>query len=181
MRRKASPKPVSSMTTLPTRNSAKDIHAFFFLVEKYVSKVHVTCHNHGHTSLSSARTFVEQNWPWLLSLELRNIVTSFFTSMSSDRGGHLHEQHFNNMSAWWRWLHREKSIPNISKGVWLIRKPRSWYDLGFLFFLFAIFSAERRYYTYRANSWMKHKWVRNRTQRRSATRRKMSHRKCIIF
>lgn len=149
------------MIILLTRNSTKDFHAFFccffvcfFLSRKMVSKVHVTCHNHGHTSLSSARTFVEQNWPWLLSLELRNIVSSppwdrskgdIFTNSiltrfqlgQADQAEKINSKMFS----------RECGSSGSPK-VDMIR--------GFVsFYLFAIFTAEKRHYTDSVYEWMR--------------------------
>lgn len=151
----------------------------FFFSRKIVSKVHVTCHNHGHTSLSSARTFVEQNWPWLLSLALRNIVTSFFTSMSSERGGHLHEQHFNRIAAWKCWQNREKSTPKCFQDsvAHLTAQKLIWLGISFLFICLQYFQQKEGI----AQTAWSSKGVRSKTQRESVTRRKMSHRNHTLF
>lgn len=127
--------------------------------------MHVTCHNHGHTSLSSARTFVEQNWPWLLSLALRNIVTSFFTSMSSERGGHLHEQHFNKISAWKCWQSREKSTPKCFQDsvAHLTAQKLIWLGIPFLFICLQYFQQKEGITQAEwTNEWSS-TWVRNKT------------------
>lgn len=59
----------------------------------------------------------------------------FFTSMRSEQGGHLHEQHFNKISAWSSWPSRENQLQNVFKRVWLIRQPERGYDSGFRFIL----------------------------------------------
>lgn len=76
-----------------TRNSVKTVSlfgfffVFFFFSRKIVSKARVTCHNHGHTSLSSARTFVEQNWPWTTQSGAQEYRNQFFNSTPSEQGG----------------------------------------------------------------------------------------------
>lgn len=89
--------------------------------------MHVTCHNHGHTSLSSARTFVEQNWLELLSLALRNIVTSSFAAPPPP----CHRRREMSSRTWCRHdvssvelTKQIKSTPTVFKGAWLIQLPR---------------------------------------------------------
>lgn len=119
------------MIVVLTRNSVKTVTPFFFfffLSRKIVSKVHVTCHNHGHTSLSSARTFVEQNWPWTTQSGAQEYRNQFLhlhvigARGTSSRTWSWHEFSLAELTEW------VKSTPTVFKGAWLIRLPQSRLD-----------------------------------------------------
>lgn len=83
--------------------------------------MHVTCHNHGHTSLSSARTFVEQNWPWTTQSGAQEYRNQFFhLHVIGARGG--------TSSRTWLWrdfslaelTRQRKPTPAVFEGAWLI-------------------------------------------------------------
>lgn len=86
-----------------------------------VSKVYVICYHHDHNSLSSARMFVDQNWPWWLSLALRNIVTRIFTSIASEsRRENIDKLRFNKLSISQIWLNKANVFTGVPPANWML-------------------------------------------------------------
>lgn len=136
-------------------------------------------YNHSHNSLSSARTFVDQNWCWWFSLALRNIETEIFTCMASEsREENIHKLHLHKLSIWQVGLNKANVFRGVAPVNWMLICFDSFWIQAKHWIMF-VMKGNRRKINW--GSYWKTNDINNETQHDSITNRKMSYENCKIL